>query len=79
MQAGGHEFESHHLQVIMRSAAELYRAGKRCALVRNSLDAMDGTDIRRISVNEKSEAFLVLRCESSEKQISLLFIMKYVP
>ena len=56
LQAGGHEFESHHLQVIMRSAAEPYRAGKRCALVRKSLDAMDGTDIRRISVSERSAA-----------------------
>ena len=43
------------------------------------LKETDGADIRRISVNEKSEAFRVLRCESGEKQISLLFIMKYVP
>ena len=79
LQAGGQEFESLHLHVIMSRAAEPDGSGTVRRFICGSVDETAGADIRRISVNEKSEAFRVLRCESSEKQISLLFIMKYVP
>ena len=56
LQAGGQEFESLHLQVIMKRSAEPDGEGKRHILVCVSLDSMAGKDIRRISVNERSEA-----------------------
>ena len=42
LQAGGQEFESLHLHLIMSRAAEPYGKGRRYALVHISLDLQDG-------------------------------------
>ena len=56
LQAGGQEFESLHLHLIMSRAAEPTEEGKRCMLACISLDSSVGADIRRISVSERSSA-----------------------
>ena len=56
LQAGGQEFESLHLHLIMSRAAEPAEEGKRCMLACISLDSSGGEDIRRISVSERSSA-----------------------
>ena len=55
LQAGGQEFESLHLHLIMSRAAEPAEEGKRCMLACISLDSSVGADIRRISVSERNE------------------------
>ena len=54
LQAGGQEFESLHLHLIMSRAAEPAEEGKRCMLACISLDSSVGADIRRISVSERN-------------------------
>ncbi len=55
LQAGGQEFESLHLHLIMKRTAEPAEEGRRCMLACISLDSQDGKDIRRISVSERNK------------------------